>query len=93
MLFRSLTATGSVAYTQDSAGIPGSTETGDQFGTAVSLTDTTGTTRADRIVGASGEDAGDGAIHYLNSTGTGTHYSRTTLGTQTATRLGQNLAP
>ncbi|MGW8885279.1 FG-GAP-like repeat-containing protein [Streptomyces sp. NPDC055749] len=88
-----LTATGSAAYTQDSPGIPGSTETGDQFGTAVSLADTTGTTRADRVFGASGEDKGDGAIQYLNSTGTGTHYGRTTLGTQTATRLGQNLAP
>ncbi|MEV0494589.1 FG-GAP-like repeat-containing protein [Streptomyces atratus] len=88
-----LTGTGSVSYTQDSAGIPGSTEAGDQFGTAVSLADVTGTTRADRIFGAGGEDAGDGAIQYLNSSGTGTHYSRTTLGTQTATRLGQNLAP
>nr|WP_307026766.1 FG-GAP-like repeat-containing protein [Streptomyces canus] len=94
-----LTGAGSVAVSQDTSGIPGSTETDDRFGSSVSLTDLSGYGRADLTFGADNEDAGDGILLHLpsNSRGLGyadaVIYSRTTLATPTDARLGQVLAP
>ncbi|PAZ16174.1 hypothetical protein CLM62_09740 [Streptomyces sp. SA15] len=94
-----LTGTGSVAVSQDTAGIPGSTESGDVFGSSVSLSDLSGYGRADLTFGADGEDGTDGILLHLpsNSTGLGyadsVIYSKTTLGTPTDGRLGQTLTP
>ncbi|MFF4273135.1 FG-GAP-like repeat-containing protein [Streptomyces sp. NPDC001536] len=94
-----LTGAGSVAVSQDTSGIPGSTETDDRFGSSVSLTDLSGYGRADLTFGADNEDAGDGILLHLpsNSTGLGyadaVIYSKTTLATPTDARLGQTLAP
>ncbi|MFD3835080.1 N-acetylmuramoyl-L-alanine amidase [Streptomyces sp. NPDC058642] len=94
-----LTGSGSVAVSQDTSGIPGSTETDDRFGSSVSLTDLSGYGRADLTFGADNEDAGDGILLHLpsNSTGLGyggaVIYSKTTLATPTDARLGQVLAP
>ncbi|WP_405647687.1 FG-GAP-like repeat-containing protein [Streptomyces sp. NBC_00019] len=94
-----LTGSGSVAVSQDTSGIPGSTETDDRFGSSVSLTDLSGYGRADLTFGADNEDTGDGILLHLpsNSTGLGyadaVIYSKTTLATPTDARLGQALAP
>ncbi|MFI9826662.1 N-acetylmuramoyl-L-alanine amidase [Streptomyces sp. NPDC051913] len=94
-----LTGTGSIAVSQDTSGIPGSTETDDRFGSAVSLSDLSGYGRADLTFGADNEDGGDGILLHLpsNSTGLGyteaAIYSKTTLATPTDARLGQTLTP
>ncbi|MFC8346265.1 N-acetylmuramoyl-L-alanine amidase [Streptomyces sp. NPDC057280] len=94
-----LTGTGAIAVSQDTSGIPGSTETDDRFGSAVSLSDLSGYGRADLTFGADDEDGGDGILLHLpsNSTGLGwseaTIYSKTTLSTPTDARLGQTLTP
>ncbi|WP_349636903.1 hypothetical protein [Streptomyces mirabilis] len=94
-----LTGSGAVAVSQDSSGVPGSTETGDQLGSAVSLTDLTGYGRTDLTVGTEGEDAGDGVLLHVPSGSTGLGlsqakvYGRTQLGTPTGAHLGQTLTP
>jgi hypothetical protein len=50
-----LTATGSVGYTQDTAGLNGTPETDDRFGWSLAAGDVTGDARDDLVVGASGE--------------------------------------
>ncbi|MFF4685858.1 FG-GAP-like repeat-containing protein [Streptomyces sp. NPDC001307] len=94
-----ITGTGAIAVSQDTSGVPGSTESGDQFGTAVSLTDLSGYGRADLTFGVGGEDGGDGILMYLPSNSTGLGYSQTAvlsksaLGTPTDAALGTNLTP
>ncbi|MGP4010109.1 FG-GAP-like repeat-containing protein [Streptomyces sp. 4N124] len=94
-----LTGSGSVGISQDTTGVPGSTESSDAFGTSVSLTDLSGFGRADLTFGVAGEDAGDGILMYTPSNSAGLGYSSTAvfsksaLGTPTGGRLGQTLAP
>ncbi|MEV7283792.1 hypothetical protein AB0O01_04355 [Streptomyces sp. NPDC093252] len=52
-------------WTQNSAGVPGASETGDAFGTAVRVLDTNKDGYADLVVGAPGENAGAGALWSL----------------------------
>ncbi|MFI7273834.1 integrin alpha [Streptomyces sp. NPDC049879] len=56
--------------TQNTAGVPGGSETGDGFGGSVLLRDITGDGRADLTVGGPGEDGGDGALWFLPRAGT-----------------------
>ncbi|MFI0968175.1 FG-GAP-like repeat-containing protein [Streptomyces sp. NPDC021080] len=51
-----LTATGSLAYTQDTSGVPGTAESGDVFATSTHLVDVTKDGRAEVMVGAPGEN-------------------------------------
>ncbi|CAL9560150.1 hypothetical protein SUDANB176_04627 [Streptomyces sp. enrichment culture] len=94
-----ITGSGSKSVSQDTSGIPGSTESGDRFGSAVSLTDLSGYGRADLTFGADGEDTSDGVILYLPSNSTGLGYGdsyvfgKGALGTPTDGRLGQTLTP
>ncbi|MER6349069.1 FG-GAP-like repeat-containing protein [Streptomyces sp. NPDC001595] len=94
-----LTGTGSIAVSQDTAGIPGAAEKDDRFSSSVTLSDLSGYGRADLTFGADGEDGTDGILLHLpsNSTGLGYSqaviYSKTTLGTPTDARLGQTLTP
>ncbi|MFI8302376.1 FG-GAP-like repeat-containing protein [Streptomyces sp. NPDC085927] len=94
-----LTGTGSVAVSQDTSGVPGSTESGDSFGSSVSLTDLSGYGRADLTFGADGEDSGNGVVTYVPSNGSGLGFGdsymfgKGTLGTPTGARLGQALTP
>ncbi|MEU8752596.1 N-acetylmuramoyl-L-alanine amidase [Streptomyces chartreusis] len=94
-----LTGTGSIRVSQDTTGVPGAAETGDLFGSAVSLTDLSGYGRADLTLGAEGEDGTDGIVMYLPSNSTGLGYtqavihSKTALGTPTDAHLGQTLTP
>ncbi|MGW5639999.1 FG-GAP-like repeat-containing protein, partial [Streptomyces sp. NPDC003832] len=90
-----LTGSGALALSQETAGVPGSAETGDLFGTSVSLTDLSGHGRADVTVGADGEDGTDGILLHVPAGSAGLTYadaviySRTTLGTPTDGGLGQ----
>lgn len=104
-----LTGTGAVAITQDTDGIPGSTETDDNLGSAVALTDSQGFGRAALVIGAAGENTGEGALTYIPTTGVNSatsnyrnpilgltvakYYGITQLGTPKTGRLGTNLAP
>lgn len=64
-----LRTTGNPAYRQDTPGIPGASEPGDAFGSAVTLLDHNGDGRLDLTVGALGENS-SGAITTLPSQGT-----------------------
>ncbi|MYW68460.1 hypothetical protein GTY65_30945 [Streptomyces sp. SID8379] len=94
-----LTGTGAIAISQDEPGVPGSTETDDNFGSSVALADLSGYGRADLVIGAAGEDTGNGTLLYVpsNSSGLGLstskYYGVTQLGTKAGARLGTNLAP
>lgn len=70
-----LSGSGAQAFHQDTAGIAGVAEAGDQFGAAVRLLDVNGDGKADLTAGAPGEAIGDvadaGAIWYLPGTGDG----------------------
>ncbi|WP_413752897.1 FG-GAP-like repeat-containing protein [Streptomyces sp. R-74717] len=94
------TGTGAVGYSQDTTGIPGSTEPNDRLGSSVSLTDLSGYSRADIAIGADGEDAGNGTILQIDNTSTsgikadtGLYYGVSALGSPTGIRIGLTLAP
>ncbi|MGP4083312.1 hypothetical protein ACTWQJ_01295, partial [Streptomyces sp. KR55] len=63
------TGSGAQSFAQSTAGVPGSDENDDYFGQDVKLDDVTGDGRADLVV-SSAENAGNGAVTYLPSTGT-----------------------
>ncbi|MFF4843615.1 VCBS repeat-containing protein [Streptomyces collinus] len=63
------TASGGQFFAQSTAGVPGSDEKDDYFGQDVKLDDVTGDGRADLLVG-SRENAANGAVTYLPSSGT-----------------------
>ncbi|MFF8725492.1 FG-GAP-like repeat-containing protein [Streptomyces sp. NPDC015171] len=60
-----LTGTGARAFTQDTAGVPGTAETNDVFGCALALSDLDRDRHAELAAGAAGEDAGNGAVWVL----------------------------
>lgn len=74
-----------LVLTQDTAGVPGASESGDRFGSEVFLGDVNGDGYADLAVGASGENSGAGAVTVLYGSATGLR----TTGVQT---LGQDTA-
>ncbi|WP_425830341.1 N-acetylmuramoyl-L-alanine amidase [Streptomyces fractus] len=94
-----ITGTGALTVTQDTSGVPGSTETDDNLGSAVALTDLSGYGRTDLVIGSAGENTGEGMLTYVpsNSSGLGLssteNLTKTTLGTPATARLGTNLAP
>ncbi|GLF94901.1 FG-GAP-like repeat-containing protein [Streptomyces yaizuensis] len=65
------TGAGAKLFSQDTAGVPGAAERWDTFGTAVKLADTDGDRRAELIVGARGENRGEGGLWVLRGTGSG----------------------
>jgi hypothetical protein len=64
-----LRTSGSKSYTQNTAGVPGTAETGDRFGTSVDLTDVTKDGRADLTVGV--DENGTGGVWTLRGASTG----------------------
>ncbi|WP_020118578.1 FG-GAP and VCBS repeat-containing protein [Streptomyces canus] len=72
-----LTGTGSQGFTQDTDGVPGAAEAGDNFGDAVSVLDINGNGYADLAAAAAGENraeganAGEGAVWSLRGRPTG----------------------
>ncbi|MFJ3336563.1 FG-GAP-like repeat-containing protein [Streptomyces sp. NPDC086766] len=94
-----LTVSGSFTLCQDTPGVLDSTEKGDGLGSAVALADLSGTGRAGLVLGAEGEDAGDGLLLYVPVDRAGFGLARTValrptaLGTPAGARLGETLAP
>ncbi|MER5300506.1 FG-GAP-like repeat-containing protein [Streptomyces lasiicapitis] len=95
-----LTGAGALAMSQDEPDVPGSTESGDRLGSAVTLADFTGDGRADLAIGADGEDAGTGTILQLDTDSSGAvplksgvYYGRAQLGTAEKAHLGEALTP
>ncbi|GGX13518.1 FG-GAP repeat protein [Streptomyces lomondensis] len=74
-----------LVLTQDSAGVPGAAETGDRFGSGVSLGDVDGDGYADLAIGAAGENSAAGAVTVLRGSASG-------LTTKGATSYTQNTA-
>ncbi|MEU6552889.1 FG-GAP and VCBS repeat-containing protein [Streptomyces sp. NPDC046915] len=66
-----LTGAGAVSFNQDTAGVPGTAEQNDFFGSHTALADTDHDGRAELYVGAPGENTFDGAAWAFRSTGTG----------------------
>ncbi len=66
-----VTGTGAQQFGQASAGVPGSAEQNDLFGSQVSLADLNGDGKGDLTVGSSGENGSEGSLHMLNGTASG----------------------
>ncbi|MFI8231037.1 FG-GAP repeat protein [Streptomyces sp. NPDC085900] len=66
-----LTATGALYFDQNTPGVPGTAEAGDEWGAQVRLVDTDGDGRAELVAGAPEENAGDGAVWLLPASGDG----------------------
>ncbi len=66
-----LTGTGAQAFTQNTAGVPGTAEPGDDFGSAVRLLDINGNGYADLTAAAVGENDGNGFVWELRGRPTG----------------------
>ncbi|MGD6744598.1 FG-GAP-like repeat-containing protein [Streptomyces sp. BH106] len=64
------TTSGTQFFAQSTAGVPGSDEKNDYFGGEVKLADADKDGKADLVVGALGENGGNGALTYLPSNGT-----------------------
>ncbi|MFG2091265.1 MULTISPECIES: FG-GAP-like repeat-containing protein [unclassified Spirillospora] len=94
-----LTGVGSVLIHQDLGQVPGAAETGDQFGSAVALTDTNNDGHADPATGVEGENAADGGFSHLLGASAmppataGTAYLGSALGLGTTSHAGRTLAP
>ncbi|ORT59516.1 hypothetical protein BKD26_11355 [Streptomyces sp. CB03238] len=95
-----MTATGSVAYSQDTTGVPGDSAPNERLGAAVVLTDLSGYGRADLALGADGESANNGVILQLDNSSTsgvvpssGIYYGVNSLGAGTGLNIGRLLAP
>ncbi|GGX81829.1 FG-GAP-like repeat-containing protein [Streptomyces fructofermentans] len=86
---KGLTGTGSYAFHQDTAGVPGVAESRDSFGEALALADTNRDGRLDLAVGAPGENGWFGALTSLRGNGVritftgGVGFSAETLGLAT----------
>ncbi|MFF4015350.1 FG-GAP-like repeat-containing protein [Streptomyces sp. NPDC001843] len=65
-----LKTSGSTSYTQNTAGVPGTAEYGDDFGQAVRLVDLDKNGKADLVAGAGGEN-GHGAVTVLRGSASG----------------------
>ncbi|MFE7274180.1 hypothetical protein [Streptomyces sp. NPDC057623] len=74
-----LRTTGVQSFTQNTAGVPGTSEAGDRFGARVLLADHSGDRRAELTVSATGEN-GDGAVWSLRGATTGVTTGGTTGG-------------
>jgi hypothetical protein len=77
-----LTAAGSQLWSQDSTGIDGTAEVGDDFGFAVAAGDFNGDSGADLAIGAPGENDLAGVVHVLYGTPSGLTASGSQLWSQ-----------
>lgn len=66
-----LTGTGSKAFTQSTAHVPGTAEKGDKFGAATVLVDADGDKKDGLVVGDPDENATDGSVWVFSTTSTG----------------------
>ncbi|WP_369171029.1 FG-GAP-like repeat-containing protein [Streptomyces sp. R28] len=65
-----LKTSGAQSYTQNTAGVPGTAESWDRFGSAVDLTDLTKDGKAELVIGVDGENSA-GGVWTLRGTSTG----------------------
>ena len=65
------TGAGTKVISQNTAGVPGAAEESDRFSWAFDLVDGNGDGRAEPVVGAYGENGGDGAVWVFRSTSAG----------------------
>ena len=96
---KGLTGAGAQVFSQNSAGLPGVSESGDEFGAAVAVVPATGADRAQVAVGDPQENAGNGAVWVLHGTpagltGTGTaNFGSASMGAPaTGARFGASLS-
>ena len=93
------TGTGAASYSQDTAYIPGATESNDRVGSSVSLTDLSGYSRADFAIGAQGENSNNGTLLQIDNSGSGivpstsVYYGVTELAAPSKSLIGYTLAP
>jgi FG-GAP repeat len=59
------------SFSQNTTGVPSSSESDDGFGFALAAGDVTGDGRADLAVGVPGENGGEGAVNFLRGSSTG----------------------
>jgi hypothetical protein len=93
--------TGAYEFSQSTAGVPGTSEKLDDFGSSVAAGDLNADGHPDLLVGGSGENDGTGAVWSLPGTAHRLAYSKGTMITATAaglpstgdTRLGGDAAP
>ncbi|MCL7380102.1 FG-GAP and VCBS repeat-containing protein [Streptomyces sp. 35G-GA-8] len=64
---KGLTGTGSISFSQNTAGVPGVSEATDQFGASVRLTDSNRDGRAELVAGAFAENEGAGSVWLFKS--------------------------
>jgi hypothetical protein len=81
--------TGSYSFTQDTAGVPDASETGDWFGTTVAVGDVNGDARPELFVGAPGENDYTGAVWTLPGFTTGPTTARSRVFTAASVGLTQ----
>ncbi|MCM2579121.1 FG-GAP-like repeat-containing protein [Streptomyces meridianus] len=81
------------ALQQGRDGIGGVPESADRFGSAVAADDFTGTDATSLVIGAEGENTGDGTMVHRTAGGTGTYVGRSVAGTPVDGGLGGVLAP
>lgn len=68
---KGLTGSGAQVFSQNSAGLPGVSETEDRFGSQIAVVPATAGDRAQVAVGDPDENAGNGAVWVLHGTSTG----------------------
>jgi disulfide bond formation protein DsbB len=88
-----LSATGSQLWSQDSPGIGGVAEPGDEFGFALAGGDFNDNGQADLAVGAVGENGLAGLVHVLNGSGSGLTATGSQLWSQGSSGIGGMAEP
>ncbi|MFI8200924.1 FG-GAP-like repeat-containing protein [Streptomyces sp. NPDC085942] len=86
-----ITLQGTTSLSQGTGGIGGGGEPGDNLGTAVTAGDFTGNGTNGLVLGAAGENNGDGTTIYRPATGTATFLGKGIAGTPTGSGLGSVL--
>ncbi|MCM2579652.1 hypothetical protein [Streptomyces meridianus] len=74
-------------------GIGGAAESGDRMGSSVAGGDFTGDGATGLVIGASGENSGDGTTVHRTAAGTSSYVGRSVAGTSSGGALGSVLAP
>ncbi|MFI2314456.1 FG-GAP-like repeat-containing protein [Streptomyces sp. CB00072] len=86
-----ITLQGATGLSQGTGGIGGGGEPGDQLGTAVTAGNFTGNGTTGLVLGAAGENNGDGTTVYRTATGTASFLGKGIAGAPTGSRLGSVL--